>query len=109
MALCRTFGPYLAGTAFAWSVTSGNAWPFNHHFMYLVVTVCSLIGAIESYFLPRSLNKPKEEQFISLISMDDSDDVEKRGGEVVGFNGNGKHDVDEIDLDASDSYSLESL
>jgi hypothetical protein len=74
VSLARTAGPFLSANLFAWSASNGLSWPLNQHFVYIVVVIMCLGGALEAYLLPRSLNKPKEEQFQELKEMVDLDD-----------------------------------
>ena len=99
VSLMRSFGPFLSGNVFAWSASSGNPWPLNHHFTYLLVFVLCLIGALEAYLLPRSLNKPKEEQFHLLC---------ESGGRGGGEGGGGGNDRDDSQLDGN-TVELERL
>eukprot|EP01132_Coremiostelium_polycephalum_P003810 gene3810-4740_t len=57
VALSRAFAPTIASTAVAWSL-SGHPFPFNHYFIFVLITLFTVGPLIHSYFLPDSLNEP---------------------------------------------------
>eukprot|EP01121_Diplochlamys_sp_Union-15-3_P010263 TRINITY_DN2872_c0_g1_i1.p1 TRINITY_DN2872_c0_g1~~TRINITY_DN2872_c0_g1_i1.p1 ORF type:complete len:539 (-),score=39.89 TRINITY_DN2872_c0_g1_i1:44-1660(-) len=57
----RSIGPFLGGLSFAWSVKTDTYFPFNHHFMFVVVSLLMVLLMCLTIRMPLSLNKPKLE------------------------------------------------
>lgn len=51
--LVRTFGPFSGASLFSWSVSSNSSYPLNQHFIFLVMSVFTIILLIVSFALPK--------------------------------------------------------
>lgn len=75
VALVRAIGPAAGGPLFAWSVTDGKKFPFNHWFMFFLQAAFLLWLFCYSFFLSPTLAKPKvtdeEKQVESVGSKDE--------------------------------------
>ncbi|KAK8803490.1 hypothetical protein WA158_001184 [Blastocystis sp. Blastoise] len=52
----RFIGPVLASSLFAWSVTSGNSFPFDYGFTLYVTGILSIASAFWCWLIPKSCN-----------------------------------------------------
>ena len=64
----RMIGPLVAGPLFAWSLlnATGDAdrdlsyFPFNHFFVFLILSAVSLICSFVAFAMPKSIQRPRE-------------------------------------------------
>ncbi|EGC33731.1 hypothetical protein DICPUDRAFT_88644 [Dictyostelium purpureum] len=62
VALTRTIAPTLASILLSWSLTNHLSFPLNHFFVFIIMSLCSILPFVVSKFLPSSLNAPIEEE-----------------------------------------------
>ena len=55
----RAIGPTLGGFMYAWSQVSGLGWPFDHRFLWNVLTLLVVLTLVETRLLPESINRKK--------------------------------------------------
>eukprot|EP00924_Labyrinthula_sp_SR-Ha-C_P015878 snap_masked-scaffold_4-processed-gene-11.43-mRNA-1 protein AED:1.00 eAED:1.00 QI:0/0/0/0/1/1/2/0/425 len=56
----KSLGPFFGAQLFAWSINSGNSFPFNYYFCFLIVAFVFLILFLYTRYLPDKLNYPIE-------------------------------------------------
>jgi hypothetical protein len=56
VALCRALGPALGGSLFAWTATSGYAWPLDFHLTFYLCGLGAMGTLTLSSLLPDSVN-----------------------------------------------------
>ncbi|CAH1762330.1 3451_t:CDS:2 [Entrophospora sp. SA101] len=56
-AFVRTIGPASSGSLWSWSLTNNLDFPFNNYFVFIVMSLTSLIGFIQSFTLPHELGE----------------------------------------------------
>lgn len=61
VALFRSVAPAFGATILAWSFSSGYRFPLNHYAVFITMCLISLIPTVLTYWLSKTLNKPKNE------------------------------------------------
>jgi MFS family permease len=62
VAVGRSVGPILASSVFAWSASNDLNWPVNYHMMFDIIAIICIGIVIVSLFLPKSIEKKREEK-----------------------------------------------
>lgn len=57
-ALVRAIGPALAGYLWSWALVGGRAYPFDAHFMFVLLAMVACVGWLQSLMIPRELDWP---------------------------------------------------
>jgi hypothetical protein len=52
VSLSRAIGPIFSSTIFAWSLENNLNFPFNHNFIFLIVSFTLFISIMIVYFVP---------------------------------------------------------
>mmetsp|Transcript_19598 Transcript_19598/g.25035 ORF Transcript_19598/g.25035 Transcript_19598/m.25035 type:complete len:525 (-) Transcript_19598:979-2553(-) len=55
----KAVGPLAGAEIFAWSINSGNSFPFDYHFGFFVISILSFALVFYSKYLPLSLNEKR--------------------------------------------------
>ncbi|CAI2185432.1 18279_t:CDS:2 [Funneliformis geosporum] len=51
----RAIGPALGGFLWSWSLANNSSFPFNNWFVFIVSSILSFVGWLQSYYLPKEL------------------------------------------------------
>lgn len=55
----RMLGPTFAGAIFSWSLNNGQPYPFNYHFLFLVLAVCCATSYVGAMYFSAELDYQK--------------------------------------------------
>jgi len=61
VALLRATGPAFSASVLAWSFENKLGFPFNHYFVFLLASILGIAPIVMTFYLSKSMNKPKNE------------------------------------------------
>ncbi|ORY01400.1 MFS general substrate transporter [Basidiobolus meristosporus CBS 931.73] len=65
-AFTRAISPALGGITWSWSLKAGLPYPFNHQFAWILLTLCSGISLIQSFWITDEKTSQKEETVVPV-------------------------------------------
>jgi len=60
--IAKAIGPAAAGSIYAWSLTNSLSFPFDVYFIFIVISISSVLLIWAAYKIPNALNYAKDAQ-----------------------------------------------
>eukprot|EP01132_Coremiostelium_polycephalum_P003076 gene3076-3845_t len=90
VSVSRTFGPVVGSSLLAFFLSHSFPYPLDYHFIFVLLTILTVILFIFSFSLPKSLNHTKEQELINLKQMEESS-ITSKGIVIVSQDQNLQH------------------
>eukprot|EP01132_Coremiostelium_polycephalum_P005643 gene5643-7025_t len=65
--ILKFLGPMISSNIVAWSLEPGHPFPINHYFVFVIISVISIVPLILTLYLPPSVNTPLVEPKITSV------------------------------------------